>query len=196
MKRIKIKTPYTTLTQQRLCCVPCAIQWILLRRKIKLVEQETIGKALDLIIRKKYKKLFISNIKTKKKKPKRGYGTQEKDGSKINKFFRKHKIPLKTKKIFHSKIKDAAGLIAENLKKGNDIMLVTYMSAIKPKEKYGHALLVSEIILNKKPKVIVGDPSFFSKKFWEADLNKLISGMNKKFGGEERGIYIFSKRKL
>ena len=198
MKRIKIKPPYIALTQQRLCCVPCAIQWILLRRKIKLVEQETIGRELDLIVRKKYKHLFIGKVKTIKRKTKEwGYGTHETDGSKMNKFFRKYKIPLKVKKIFHSEIKNvksAAKLIADNLKKSNDVMVVTYMSTIKPKKNFGHALLVNEIILGKRSKIIVGDPGFFEKKFWEVDLGKVIRGMNKKFDGKERGIYIFSKR--
>lgn len=195
MKSIKVKTPYIPLTQQRLCCVPCAIQWILLRRGLKIFSQEEIGKALGLTVPKKCKKLFIENIRIGKK-PKRGYGTKEKDGSKMNKFFRKNNIPLRVKKVFHSKIKDPVKLITDNLKKGNDIMVVTYMSVIKPKEKYGHALLVNEIILTKKPKVIVGEPSFFNKKFWEVDLDKIIKGMDKKYDGEERGIYIFSKRKI
>ena len=121
MKRIKIKPPYIALTQQRLCCVPCAIQWILLRRGLKLVEQETIGRELDLIVRPKYKHLFISKVKTIKRKTKKFcYGTHDTDGSKMNKFFRKHKIPLKTKKIFYSEIKNikyAAKIIADNLKK-------------------------------------------------------------------------------
>lgn len=128
--------------------------------------------------------------------PKSGWGTKEEDGSRTNRFFKKYKIPLKTKKITHSEIKDAARLIRENLSKGRDLMLITYMSAIDPKKKYGHALLVSEIILGKKPKLIVGDPEFASKKFWEVDLKKVIDGMDKKFDGEERGIFIFSKRKI
>lgn len=195
MERTKINPPYIPLTQQRLCCVPCAVQWVLLRRKLKMFSQEEIGKALDLTIPKKHKKLFIENIKIAKK-PKRGYGTKETDGSKINKFFRKHKIPLKVKKVFHSKIKDPVKLIADNLKKGNDLMILTYMSVVKSKEKYGHALLVSEIILDRKPKLVLGDPSFLNKKFWEVDLDKVIRGMDKRFDGEERGIYVFSKRKI
>jgi len=193
MRRTKIKPPYIPLIQQRLCCVACAVQWILLRRGLKLVDQETIANALDLMVPKKYKNLFITKVKVGKKTPKRGWGTNETDGTKINKFFKKYRIPLKTKKIFHSEIKEPAKLIADNLKKGNDLMIITYMSAIKPKHRYGHALLVSEIILDKKPKLIVGDPDFIAKKFYEVDLNKVIKGMDKKFDGEERGIFIFTK---
>lgn len=196
MKRVKISPSYIPLTQQKLCCVPCAIQWILLRRGLKLVDQETIGNTLGLIVPKKHKNLFITKVKTRNKPRKKGWGTNETDGSKINRFFKKHRIPLKAKKVLHSEIKDATKLIVEDLKKGNDLMLVTYMSAIEPKEKYGHALLISEIILGKKPRIIVGDPRFLSKKFWEVGLDKLIKGMSKKFDGEERGIYIFTKNKI
>lgn len=200
MKRVKIKPPYISLTQQRLCCVPCAIQWVLLRRGLKLIEQETIGKALDLVVRPKYKHLFLGKVKTiKRKTKKRSYGTHDTDGSKINNFLKKYRIPLKVKKIFYSEIKNvqhAAEIITNKLKRGNDVMLITYMSVIDPEKKFGHALLVSKIILGKQPKVIVGDPDFFEKKFYELDLGKVIKGMSKKFDLEERGIYIFSERKL
>lgn len=192
MKRIKIKPPYISLTQQKLCCVPCAIQWILLRRGLKLVEQEIIGKALGLVIPKKFQHLFISNIKTGRK----DYGTHDIE-LKMNKFLKKYKIPLKAKKIFGSEFKDvqhAVEIITGNLKKGNDMMLTTYLASIWPKKKHGHAMLISEIILSKKPKIVVGEPTFMRKKFYELDLAKIIRGMDKKWDGEKRGIYIFSKR--
>lgn len=191
MASIYTEPPYFPLTEQQLCCVPCAIQWILLRRGLQLVEQEIIGKELGLTIPKKYQHLFLSKIKISEK-PK-DWGCQQTEDN-INKFFRKYKIPLKVKKIPYSEIKNPEKLIAENIQKGNDVVLNAYMSAIKPKEKYGHFVLVSELILGKKPRVVVGDPDFISKKFWEADLSKFIKGMSKEFDGEERGIYIFSKR--
>lgn len=191
MNRVKIDPPYFPLTQQRLCCVPCVIQWILLRRGLKLIEQEKIGQSLNLTVPLKHKHLFVEKIKASNRKPKRGYGTQESDGSKINAFFNKNKIPLRVKKVPYSKIKDPVELISENLKKGNDIMAVTYMSVMKPKQYFGHALLISEIIIDKKPQVILGDPSYKSKKFWQTDLSKLIRGMDKKVGKIERGLYIF-----
>ncbi len=197
MKRIKVKPPYISLTQQKLCCVPCAIQWILLRRGLKLVEQEIIGRELDLIVPKKFKHLFIGKVKIGGRHQKRDYGTHETDGVKTNKFLKKYKIPLKAKKIFYSEFKDvqhAAEIIVDNLKKGNDMMIVTYLAAIWPKKKNGHAMLISEIILNKKPKIVVGEPTFMRKKFYELDLAKVIKGMDKKWDGEERGIYVFSKR--
>lgn len=194
MKRIKVNPPYIALTQQKLCCVPCSIQWILLRRGLRLVEQEVIGRELDLTVPKKYAYLF-EKVKVANKKPKQGWGTQESGSSKIDKFLKKYRIPLRVENIPYSQINDAAKIIVTNLKKGNDIMLVTFMSTIDPKKKFGHALLVSKITTGKRPQVIVGDPNFTEKKFYKVDLGKVIKGMNPRIGKVERGIYIFSKAK-
>lgn len=191
MKRVKINPPYISLTQQRLCCVPCAIQWILLRRGLPLFEQETIGKALGLTVPKKFTRLFMGKVRTRKKKPLRGWGTQAKTEAAINAFFKKHRIPLRATRIPYSKIPSPAELIAENLKKGNDVICITHMSAIDPKKKFGHALLATEIILGKNPTVIVGDPSFKEKKFYAVPLKKIMRGMTKEVGGVEREMYIF-----
>ena len=195
MKRIKVKPPYISLTQQKLCCVPCAIQWILLRRGLKLVEQEAMGKALDLVIPKKHQHLFLTKIKTSKKESR--YGVNNSEEKQLNRFFVNNKINLKVRKIYYSEIGDIQNvtkIISENIKRGNDIMVTSYMSPVKRTEKYGHALLVSEIILNSKPKIIVGDPSYLKKKFYEVDLGKIVKGMSGEFDGDERAIYIFSKQ--
>ena len=55
-------------------------------------------------------------------------------------------------------------------------------------------MLVSEIILNSKPKIIVGYPIYLKKKFYEVDLGKIVKGMSGEFDGDERAIYIFSKQ--
>lgn len=193
MKKIFIKPEYIPLTQQRLCCVPCAIQWILLRRGLKLVSQEIIGKHLGLTVPPKYKHLYVEKIKIGKKKPKGGWGTTKDSDSDINNFFRKSKISLSVKKVPHSEIKDAVKLISDNLKKGNDIMAITYMAAFDPKQRFGHTLLICGIELGKQPKVMVGDPDFEEKKFYWLDLKKLVLGMDPKIGKTERAFYVFSK---
>ena len=91
-----------------------------------------------------------------------------------------------------SKIENSVDLISSNLKKGNDVMIITFMSTVNRYRKYGHALLVSEIMLGKKTELIVGDPDFFSPKFYKVPLNNLLKGMSAKIGKVERGIYIFS----
>jgi len=44
--------------------------------------------------------------------------------------------------------------------------------------------------------VIVGDPSFRSKKYWKVKLSTLIEGMDKKYDGCYRSFWIISKRRL
>ncbi len=190
---IKTKTPYIPLTQQKYCCVACAVQWILLRRKVKMVEQEIIAKELGLTIPRSVQKLFNVKMRTLKKKPKIGWGTREQDGNKLNAFFKKHQIPLKAKKIFYEDIKDPVKLISENLQKGNDIMAITNMQTIDKNKKYGHALIVTELILDKISRVVLGDPDAKEPKFWETELDKLIAGMDKKYGYSQ-GLYIISKK--
>ena len=49
MKVITAKPPYFPFTEQKNLCVACAVQWILYRRGLKMVEQEKIGQALKFI---------------------------------------------------------------------------------------------------------------------------------------------------
>ena len=187
-KIIKIEPPYTPLTQQKFCCVPCAIQWVLLRRGLKLISQEDIGWELRLTVPPKYKKLF-GKVRVSKKKPKGGYGTQAE--SRMVKFFKKYKIPLKFEYYKISKIKDPLGLVIDNLKKKNDVIAITNLATFWPKRKFGHAMVISAVILGNKPGVILGDPSPRRPKFLIADFSKLIRGMSKKYDGCERGFWVF-----
>lgn len=195
MKSVKVKTPYTPLTQQRLCCVPCAIQWILLRNKLPIFTQEQIGRALRLTVPTKYKRLFGKGIRIVSKKPSRGYGTQVTTAGPLNSFFKRHNVPMKVTRIPHSKLCDPVEIISSNLKKGNDIMLQTFMSPLDKKKQFGHALVVSEIFPGKNLKLIVGDPDFFAPKFYEVPLSKVLKGMKKEIGKRERELYIFERIK-
>ncbi len=191
---IKVTPSYLPLTQQRLCCVPCAVQWILLRRKLPIFTQEEIGRALKLVVPPKYKHLFPKGIKVSAKKPLLGYGCQDSDkAGPFNRFFRNKKIPLHVTYYKRSATEDPANLIRTSLKKGHDVMIITFMSALDKKKKFGHALLVSKISNGIKPKVTVGDPDFFSPKFYQVLLPTLLKGMSAKIGKVERGIYIFAK---
>ena len=192
---IAIKPAYTPLTQQRLCCVPCAVQWILLRRKLPIFTQEELGIALNLTVPKKFRDLFGAGIKSEKRKPRLGWGTQGSDNEAgYNNFFREHKVPLKATYVPHSKLKNPAGFIATNLKKGNDIMVITHMSALDQKKKWGHALVVTAIELGKKPVLIVGDPDWRAPKFYRVELSTILRGMTEKVGKAERGLYVFTKK--
>ena len=194
-QKIVITPAYTPLTQQRLCCVPCAVQWILLRRGLPIFTQEEIGKTLDLTVPPKHRHLFPSGtVRVVAKKPILGYGSQSStEAAAYNLFFRAKHIPLQVTYTRHSKLKKPASFIASNLKKGNDVMIITHMSALNPKKKWGHALLATAITLGRNPVVTVGDPDWDEKKIYAVPLAKILRGMTKEVGKTERGLYIFKK---
>src|SRR3989344_3983213 len=193
MRSAAIHPPYIPLTQQRLCCVPCAVQWILLRRKLPIFTQEKIGAALLLVVPPRCNRLFGDAFRVSGRKPPRGYGTQTEDATPFNAFLRSKRLPLRVKHLRHSELKNPERTIVMNLKKGNDVMIITFMSPVDKRRQWGHALLVSKIELGKKPAITVGDPNFTAAKFYDLPLEKLLRGMTKRVGKVERGIYIFSK---
>ncbi|MBI2612999.1 hypothetical protein HYW59_04325 [Candidatus Kaiserbacteria bacterium] len=188
-----IQPPYIPLTQQRMCCVPCAVQWVLLRRRLPIFTQEEIGKVLELTVPPKHKKLFGHHVKVSTKMPPHGWGAKADEDEHLNAFFRKHRLPLRAKHVKHSELKEPENLVEKNIKKGNDVMFITFMGVINKKYRWGHALVVSGITRDKKTTVTVGDPNFIAPKFYDLPLEKLIKGMSKKHGKVERGLYIFSK---
>jgi hypothetical protein len=89
---------------------------ILLRRKLPMFAQEDIGYELGLIVPKRYKKL-LPKARTGKR-PHAGYGTQVgKEKYSINKFFKKHGIPLKEEYFPLEKIENVKKWIREQIKK-------------------------------------------------------------------------------
>lgn len=194
MKSIKAKPPYIPLTQQKYCCFAACIQMILLRRKMPLFSQEEIGWHLCLIVPKSVKKLF--NKARAGKKPKTGYGTQEsKKGCSLNAFFNKKKIPLKCERHWISEIKEPHEFVLKNLRKGNDIIALYNNKGInRGGEPSGHACIVSEIILGKKPGLTLIDPDFKNKKYNKVYLGKLCNAMSNKYDKNERGFWIISKK--
>lgn len=100
---------------------------------------------------------------------------------------------MKSKRIPYSKIENPVDLIVTNLKKGNDVMFQTFMTPIDKEKEFGHAMVISEIVLGKNPKVVVGDPSSLAPKFYEVPLSKILKGMTKEVGKREREFYIFER---
>jgi len=198
MRAVAIRPPYVPLTQQRMCCVPCAIQWVLLRRKLPIFSQEEIGNALDLTVPTRHKKLFGRHVKVSRKMPPHGWGAKTDGHEALNAFFKERKIPLRAQHIKHSDLKEPGQLIERNIKKGNDVVVITFMGVINKKYRWGHALVVSAIQRglpghSNKTLVTVGDPNFIAPKFYDLPLEKVVKGMSKKHGKAERGLYIISK---
>jgi len=199
MKTFRHRKPYTPFTQQYYCCVPTCIQWILYRRRLKLVDQEKIGLMMNLTVPPKDRKYFIENVKVSKRKPRAGYGTAvTRQCENINKFFRKYKVPLKATSYYPLRglaLKDPEKFLINNFKEDNDVIAVFNLGVLDiKKKKYGHAVLVSEVIKNEKTEIVVGDPWFKNPKFWKIELTKLIQGMDKKYDGVRRGFWVVTKR--
>jgi hypothetical protein len=194
VKAVKANPPYVPLTQQEYCCFATCVQMILSRRKMKLFSQEEIGRALCLTVPKSAKKLF--NKVRAGKKPKTGYGTQEsKKGCSLNAFFNKKKIPLKCERYWISKVEEPAKFIVKNLRRGNDVVALYHNRGINPKGKaFGHACIVSEITLGRRPEVVLIDPDFRNKKYNKVGLGRLCSAMSTKYDGNERGFWVICKK--
>lgn len=193
MKTVMIKPPYKALVQLRYCCVPCAIQWVLLRRGLKWIDQEEIAKCFDVKVPKKVKKYFTYNIKVTKKRSK--YGTGEHAEEDMKRLIKNKKLPIKIKKSDYDEVKDYSSFITKNLKHGNDIMVTFHMRGIHPKKiKIGHMCVIAGIRLKKDPVIILGDPSIKAPKFWEWKLSKLINAMGPQFDGYKRSFYVVSKK--
>ena len=84
---------YIPLTQQKYCCVPACIQMVMYKNNIPLIDQETIGNALGLIVPEEDAHLFINpHIGDR---PIAGWGTQiDKEEFSPNEAFKKLDIPL------------------------------------------------------------------------------------------------------
>jgi len=195
INKVRIKPNYIPLTQQKYCCLPCCIQWIMLRRGMKLISQDEMAKDLGVVIAPDDQRLFNIKMKVAKKLPqgKFGYGTWT---YKIPQFLKKHKIPLDVERYYPSKIGDVKNFLCENLKAGNDIIVSFNMAAYaKPGSgvNYGHSCVIDSITTkNKNVIVTLGDPAYSHRKFFDIELQKLLDGMTKY--GEEKSFKVFTKK--
>ncbi|QQG37794.1 MAG: hypothetical protein HYS26_04190 [Candidatus Kaiserbacteria bacterium] len=195
MREVALDPPYTPLTQQRMCCVPCAVQWVLLRRGLPIFTQEKIGEALDLTVPPVHKKLFCEGVMVSITEPAHGWGSKTDGHDALNKFFKENRLPVRARHVKHSALKKPEDLIERNIKKGNDVMFITFMGVIDKKYRWGHALVVSALKREKEPVVTVGDPNFVAPKFYDLPLSLILKGMSARHGKAERGLYIFSTAK-
>jgi hypothetical protein len=195
MKIAKVNPPYKPLTQQKYCCFPCAIQWILLRRNLQWIDQEDIATMCDMRIPKKLKNLFKKKFKFTKNPSEYGTNVYTSKDRHIERLFKKYKVPLKVKRVLISEIEDPTEFVLKNIENGNDLMLDFHWYGLGKKEKsfnIGHVVVISEIKLEKNPIVILGDPGQNRRKFWEVSLSKLAKAMDKKYDGHERGFWIIN----
>ena len=196
-EKIRIKPNYLPLTQQKYCCLPCCIQWIMLRQGLKLISQDKMAKDLGVVIRPEDQRLFNLKLKTAEKllPGKLGYGTWT---YKIPQFLKKHRIPLSVKRYYPSKIKDVKKFLCQNMQEGNDTIVTFNVAAYaNPKSgiNYVHSCVIDSLAFkNKKTIVTLGDPEYLHRKFFDIDLDKLLLGMSKKYGKEKSFKVFYSKK--
>ncbi|MFH0988323.1 MAG: hypothetical protein V1763_03040 [Parcubacteria group bacterium] len=197
-KETRITPHYFPLTQQKFCCFPCCIQWILLRRGLKLISQDEMAKALDVIIGPEHQRLFTTKLKTTKKLPagKTGYGTWDFTAPK---FLKRFNLPLSVKRFYPSKIDDVKKFLQENIKQGNDIIVSFNMAAYANPTSgvnYVHSCVIDSVIEKDGTTMIrLGDPSYNNKKFFNIKLPTLLKGMSKLYGTEHSFKVFYNKQK-
>ncbi|MFH0906051.1 MAG: hypothetical protein V1824_01795 [archaeon] len=182
---------YIPITQDnQYSCVIACIQMILIKRNLKLLSQDKIGKYLGLIVPNKYKELVkfakIGN------KPSAGYGTQiNKPKYSLNNFFRKNNYPLFETYYPLSKINNVSDFIKEQIKKDNDIIIcLNYKILDKKYYNQGHTFIIDSI---DKDNLILINPEYEAQKYKKVKLNKLIRAI-KDHGEKNRGgFWIISK---
>lgn len=190
-EKIIYSLDYTPLTQQKYCCLPCCIQWVMLRRGIKLISQDEMARDLGIVIAPEDQRLF--NVKQQTKKGSI-YGTLT---YKIPQFLKKHKISLTVKRYYPSKIENIEQFITNNLQAGNDIIVSFNMAAYAKPESgvnYGHSCLVCAIRSAKNETIItLGDPAYTHRKFFDIKLSALLDGMSTKYG-KEKSFKVFNNK--
>jgi hypothetical protein len=194
--QIRIKPNYIPLTQQKYCCLPCCVQWIMLRRGMRLISQDEMARDLGVVIAPEDQRLFNIKMKTVKKLPKgkSGYGTWT---YKIPEFLKKHKIPLTVKRFYPSKIDNVKDFLIENLKNGNDIIVSFNIAAYARPESgvnYVHSCIIDSITAKSENVIVtLGDPAYSHRKFFDISLEKLLQGMSTKYGKEKSFKVFFGK---
>jgi hypothetical protein len=137
------KPPYKPIKQEPYCCVPACVSMVLDRRGISHGSQGEIGHELGLMVPKEKAHLFPGARIAKRASD---YGTHVgKKRYSINSFFSKHRIRLRESYYPTSKIRELGVFIAENLKKGNDVIACFNNRKLYGTGHYGHVSLIQAI---------------------------------------------------
>jgi hypothetical protein len=190
--KISVRPTYTPLVQLRWHCAPCCIQWVLLRRGLKIYDQEEIGHLVNLKVPKKLRNLFSHKVRWTTDPKKYGVTNMQKH---INIFFKKKHLPLKCEFSHWDEIECHETFIEKKIKSNNDIIVCFNWRGLGKKNKNtGHCCVIAAIKNGKRPIVTLGDPSFKHLKFWDVRLTKLVHAMDKKYDGIKRGFFVIGKK--
>lgn len=192
-----VSQEYRPFSQLPYCCVPATLQWILYRRGLDILNQESIGADLGLRLPLKGKKLFQnSKIIFVSKEPKNGFGTQiERKRYSIQHFFSKNKIPLRISDLISPLTKqEFKEIIGHHLAKNNDVILRYNNQIFKQvgEKNYGHFSVITDLD-EQTERTIIGDPEI--PHFKVTTLDQIFFSISNQIDGIQRGIYIVTKTK-
>lgn len=190
----KPQKPYRPIPQLPYCCVPATLQWILYRRGLDILDQESIGATLGLLLPLKAKTIFKNNdIVFTDDVPTTGYGTQiELAKYSIANFFSHHNLPLTISELIIPKSSsDVAELLIKHLSLDDDVILRynNKITRLPDQKSYGHFSVIAQFD-SESEQVTIGDPE--PPFFKTVSIEQIITAISDKIDGIQRGYYIVS----
>lgn len=170
-------------------CVPRVIKLVLMRRRLKEISLEEIGRNIGLMVPKSLAKEYPNSIVSKK-----GIFEQHFDEKKINDFFKRYNIPLMVKHYYFTNIDKIRKLLG--LFKNEDIA-VCYdfptLANLSGKDRHwGHWSLISDFNDNE----LILFESKSNRKYLKTVSYEEMSKAIKKHGKKKLGgFWIFTKNK-
>jgi hypothetical protein len=186
------KNRYALIRQKPYCCVPASLSAVLNRRSIRHASQAAIGYELGLTLppEKRLRRLF-PKARFATRPPGWGYGTRV--GIKrysINSYFKRNRMPLKETYYPPERIGNAAKLISESMRRGDDVL-----ACFNNKRLYGGIgdwghVCVIEGISSKKAKLLDPDnPPYHNS----VDLKRLVAAMRYHGRKNRGGLWVISE---
>lgn len=188
----RLKKPYRPIQQLPYCCVPATLQWILYRRGLDILDQESIGATLGLRLPLKAQSIFKNtDILFTDVVPATGYGTQiELEKYSTANFFAKNNIPLTISGLIICASDSAvAELLTTHLSLDDDIIIRYNNHITRPPDQksYGHFSVITHFDSTTN-QVIIGDPE--PPFFKTVSLAQITTAISDKIDGIQRGFYI------
>jgi hypothetical protein len=191
MPVLKVEPGYRHLVQKRNLCASACIQMVLFRRGI-WTDQERLAFELGTRIEEKDKWLYTLPFRAlPSKSPDIGINIADFRKKKVTGALGKHGLEFDV--FLTSEIESLESFLADNINKGNDVMINFWWKPISGID-FGHFVLLSEYDTEKRT-LTVCDPSPGRKSLSRIGLEKLVKAMGPEFTGKERGLVVFRGKK-
>lgn len=185
---------YRSFHQLPFCCVPATLQWVLYRRGLDILDQETIGVALGLRMPEKFAYLLSNPEVVVLPDDAPEHGTQIfTKGYTINEFFEKFAIPLSLSQQYRfNGERELNVFLRENVKTENDVIIRFHNAVFKKGKGAGHLAVVTDFD-HKTSVATIGDPNPpFLKRM---TLQEILRAMSGDIDGQERGMFVITSVK-